>query len=104
MQDSISLFCIVVSSRERELGILPYMVSSHRRSASAAVILCRHAQMQDMAWILESSGEATYSKDYESMNTPIVELMTMDDFALAVKYLNPSLTDEDAESLFEHGA
>lgn len=53
---------------------------------------------------MEGDGEATCNKDFESMNSPVVELMTKEDLAPAVKYLNPSLTDSDVAVLFEQGA
>lgn len=56
-----------------------------------------------MSWVVESTGEATCSKDYESMHAPVVELMVMEDVALAANYLNPTLTGSDAKSLYEQG-
>lgn len=59
--------------------------------------------LQTMSWVLESGGQAIAGKDFESMHVPVVELMTKEDLALALKYLNPSLTQEDTKTLFDHG-
>lgn len=56
-----------------------------------------------MSWVLESSGEATCMKDYVSMNAPVVELMTREDSALALQYLNPTLSQARVKRLYDQG-
>jgi len=56
-----------------------------------------------MSWVVESSGEATCIKDYISMHAPVVELLSAEDVALAVQYLNPTLSNADTRSLYKKG-
>ena len=41
--------------------------------------------------------------DYISMNAPVVELLTKDDLALALRFLNPALPDAEAKALYKRG-
>lgn len=52
---------------------------------------------------METTGKVTCSKDYESMHAPVVELLTKEDLALAVQYLNPALTEMGMKNLYEQG-
>lgn len=56
-----------------------------------------------MSWVVESTGEGKCIKDYESMHAPVVELLSREDLILAVKYLNPALTETGAKDLYEQG-
>lgn len=56
-----------------------------------------------MSWVLESTGDATCMNDYISMNAPVVELLTKDDLALALRFLNPALPDAEAKALYKRG-
>lgn len=42
-------------------------------------------------------------KDYISMNAPVVELLSAEDLALALHYLNPTLSNADMKSLYRKG-
>lgn len=41
--------------------------------------------------------------DYVSMNAPVVELLTKEDLALALHFLNPTLPDSETKSLYKKG-
>ncbi len=56
-----------------------------------------------MSWVVETNGEATCMKDYISMHAPVVELLSAEDVALAVQYLNPTLSKADTRSLYKKG-
>ncbi|CAM9184202.1 unnamed protein product, partial [Hapterophycus canaliculatus] len=56
-----------------------------------------------MSWVVETTGEATCMKDYISMHAPVVELLSGEDLALALHYLNPTLSKADTKSLFRKG-
>lgn len=56
-----------------------------------------------MSWVIDSTGDATCIKDYESMHAPVVELLTVKDLGLAVNYLNPALDDTNIKDLYEQG-
>lgn len=71
--------------------------------ARTTLIFHATTQQQSTSWVVESTGEATCSKDYESMHAPVVELMAMEDVALAVNYLNPTLSGADVKSLYGQG-
>lgn len=42
-------------------------------------------------------------KDYVSMNAPVVELLTEEDLALALNYLNPTLSNVDLRNMYKKG-
>lgn len=56
-----------------------------------------------MSWVVETTGEATCMQDYISMNAPVVELLSAEDLALALHYLNPTLSNADMKSLYRKG-
>lgn len=56
-----------------------------------------------MSWILDENGDATCMKDYVSMNTSVVELFSQEDLALALQYLNPSLSPAETKSWYSRG-
>lgn len=41
--------------------------------------------------------------DYVSMNAPIVELLTKEDLALALHFLNPTLSGLETKALYKRG-
>lgn len=55
-------------------------------------------------WILKSNGEATCLQDYEGMHAPVVELLRKEDLALAVHYLNPTISESRMEELYDEGS
>ena len=61
------------------------------------------AEQSPMSWVVETSGEATCIQDYISMHAPVVELLSAEDLALAVQYLNPTLSKADTKSLYKKG-
>lgn len=56
-----------------------------------------------MSWVMETTGEATCMNDYVSKNAPVVELLLAEDLALALNYLNPTLSKADTKSLYKKG-
>lgn len=42
-------------------------------------------------------------KDYVSMNAPVVELLSEEDLALALNYLNPTLSNVDVRNMYKKG-
>lgn len=56
-----------------------------------------------MSWVLEGSGIATCMKDYISMHAPVVDLLTKEDLALAVHYLNPTLSEAELKNIYKKG-
>lgn len=56
-----------------------------------------------MSWVVETSGDATCMKDYISMNAPVVDLLSAEDLTLALHYLDPTLSNPDAKSLYKKG-
>lgn len=42
-------------------------------------------------------------EDYISMHAPVVELLSKEDLALAINYLNPTLSQADTEDLYDQG-
>ena len=65
-------------------------------------VICAVVQ-RAMSWVLESTGDATCMNDYVSMNAPVVELLTKDDLALALRFLNPTLSDAETKALYKRG-
>lgn len=56
-----------------------------------------------MSWVMETTGEATCMNDYISKNAPVVELLLSEDLALALAYLDPTLSRADIKSLYKKG-
>lgn len=52
---------------------------------------------------METTGDATCTTDYISMNAPVVELLSAEDLALALHYLDPTLSNPDVKSLYKKG-
>lgn len=71
-------------------------------------LVCQHKQTprpkkSARSWVVETTGDATCMKDYISMNAPVVELLSSEDLALALHYLDPTLSTPDMKSLFKKG-